>query len=451
MNIRDNLKAYLDGELSAAEAEQVKQAIEADPELKKEAEELQALSHDIRAAAKVIAAEGLEKAMKTVSSSGSSRPIFWQRRWVQSFAAAAAVAILAIVFYPVFGQAKIASESDIQGQRMSISRMDPAYEDAELGNSMSRDLTAAEIEQLGGGGPTKTRAYEPSADAGASFSKSPVNGLELNSEDVTGGFRGNPGTLSSNATGREIINGAVGGSGEVAKTEWMNRLVVRRAAFTVYSETPADAAASISSYVRGQGGFIEDSSVSTGEETARATMTIRIPADKYEMALEQVRGLGDVENESSSGDDVTLEVADLGARAKTMKAEEDQVRILMKSAKGMTEIIQVREKLNSIRSEIEALETREKTLKRLAQMSSIHLTLLKPQKDEEPPAVAKVEPPKANAWIDKTWDESFSGLASVGKYFGSLGIRLLVYAPIWLPFAAIIWWALRRFNRPMEA
>ena len=66
MSIHDDLKAYLDGELEPGRAEEVRQAIESDPALKREAEFMRSLGDEIRAVSIDPQVYGLERALDAV-------------------------------------------------------------------------------------------------------------------------------------------------------------------------------------------------------------------------------------------------------------------------------------------------------------------------------------------------------------------------------------------------
>ncbi|MBX7135435.1 MAG: hypothetical protein K1X67_22430 [Fimbriimonadaceae bacterium] len=66
MSLRDDLKAYVDGELSSERAAEVSAALSADPTLAAEADELRRLSTEIQAFTEVPAPVGLERALRAV-------------------------------------------------------------------------------------------------------------------------------------------------------------------------------------------------------------------------------------------------------------------------------------------------------------------------------------------------------------------------------------------------
>jgi hypothetical protein len=93
MNLRDDLKAYLDGELAPERMAEMREAIDRDPVLAREAEELASIGRGLRSAEIYPAAVGLEDTLKALEH--HQRRPFWV--WI----APVAVAASALVFMTI--------------------------------------------------------------------------------------------------------------------------------------------------------------------------------------------------------------------------------------------------------------------------------------------------------------------------------------------------------------
>jgi len=69
------------------------------------------------------------------------------------------------------------------------------------------------------------------------------------------------------------------------------------------------------------GGYVA-SSQTNGSRLHSGSVVIRVPAEQFDAALADLRGLGRVESEHVSGDDVTAQFVDLQARLKNWQAQE---------------------------------------------------------------------------------------------------------------------------------
>src|SRR5207249_4337853 len=69
------------------------------------------------------------------------------------------------------------------------------------------------------------------------------------------------------------------------------------------------------------GGFVASSQTSQ-ERRRSGTLIIRVPADQFEAALGELRGLGKVTTQAVSGSDVTPQFVDLQARLRNWETQE---------------------------------------------------------------------------------------------------------------------------------
>lgn len=99
MSIRDDLKAYLDGELPMGRTIEVRKALERDPELRREAAELRALSQSLVANAAEIVPQGAERTLAALATSrkSHSRSAY---RWVLGGSVALAAVVIGWTLLP---------------------------------------------------------------------------------------------------------------------------------------------------------------------------------------------------------------------------------------------------------------------------------------------------------------------------------------------------------------
>ena len=88
------------------------------------------------------------------------------------------------------------------------------------------------------------------------------------------------------------------------------------------------------------------------------TITIRVPASRWEEALARVAMIGRILNRQIEAADVTEEVVDLRLRLRNSLALGKRLEELLQMAKTVEETLKVEKELNRIRTEIERLEGR---------------------------------------------------------------------------------------------
>src|SRR5262249_21206867 len=105
-------------------------------------------------------------------------------------------------------------------------------------------------------------------------------------------------------------------------------------------------------------------------------VVVRVPAQKFETAMEEIRGVGGrILHEKRSGQDVTEEYIDLEARIRTKRALEPQFLEIMKQAHKVSDALEVQNQLAEVRTEIERLEGRRRFLENQSALSTINIAL----------------------------------------------------------------------------
>ncbi len=163
----------------------------------------------------------------------------------------------------------------------------------------------------------------------------------------------------------------------------IERKVIRNAELQLESESPEDAQHRITTVAETKGGFVVESQQSSSDDQAKkrdtVVMTVRIPADRFSDALNEIRDAADlVITETIKGEDVTEEFIDVEARIKTQKALEMQYMEIMKRANSVEDALYVQSELASVRGEIEKVEGRKRYLENQSSLSTIRIKLQTP-------------------------------------------------------------------------
>jgi hypothetical protein len=177
------------------------------------------------------------------------------------------------------------------------------------------------------------------------------------------------------------------------------RIVIKNADLAIIVTDPSEAMETIAKMAEGMGGFVVYSNLyktttSQGLEVPNANITVRVPAEKLESALAQIKGLvadarTDIINENVSGEDVTSQVTDLESRLRNLEAAETQLLEIMENADETEDVISVFRELTNVRGEIEVIEGQIKYYRESARLSAISVYLQ---------AKAAVEPITIGGW-----------------------------------------------------
>ncbi len=148
-----------------------------------------------------------------------------------------------------------------------------------------------------------------------------------------------------------------------------------------------------------QGGFVESSSTE-GAKVRSGRLTLRIPADRFEAALSEISGLGDIRLRSVTGRDVTSRFVDLAARIRNARAQEQVLLGILHTATTVTGTLQVQRTLSDVQLQIEELVGQQRSLQNRAELGTIQVELFEPGLPTRPSAESAgiVSPQLSEAW-----------------------------------------------------
>ena len=125
------------------------------------------------------------------------------------------------------------------------------------------------------------------------------------------------------------------------------------------------------------GGYVATSQL--GQDGQRTgSIEIRVPVRRFQTALAAIANLGTVQNESITGQDVSQEFVDLGARLENMRAQQSFLRRLMARAQTISESIDIEDHLTSVELGIEQITGQIRYLQNRASFSTITVALTEP-------------------------------------------------------------------------
>jgi hypothetical protein len=207
-----------------------------------------------------------------------------------------------------------------------------------------------------------------------------------------------------------------------AAAEAADRKIIRNANLTMEVNSTTDTQHKVTTIAEAHGGFVVTSEARQREDSEPAKRTldiklvVRVPADRFGSALDQIRGLaGTLREEAVSGQDVTEEFIDLEARIRTQRALEVQFLEIMKQARKVEDAMEVQRQIAEVRTEIEKLEGRKRFLENRSSLSTI---------------TVNIEAPKTIAVNTTGFGRDLRDSVSVGLDLGSAILLFLVRAVI---------------------
>jgi len=159
--------------------------------------------------------------------------------------------------------------------------------------------------------------------------------------------------------------------------ELTDKKIIKNGELTLKVNSADDASRRISDIAKTNGGEVASSSFyQTAKNVKSGTVTVKVPVANFEKAFSELKKVATlVVRESTTGQDVTEQYADLQAQLKNKQVEEQQFQNILGQAQKIQDILDVTQQLYRVRGEIERLQGRIKFMDSQTDMSSITVSL----------------------------------------------------------------------------
>jgi hypothetical protein len=160
----------------------------------------------------------------------------------------------------------------------------------------------------------------------------------------------------------------------------IKRLVIKTGTMSVEVENFEDAEKKVQEIAVKQGGYIATSNSNlTASGKKQGSITVKVPADKFDILTSELSVIGKVAAKNISTSDVTEEYVDLEARVKTQKELEQRLlKLLQEKSARLSDLIEVEYKLADVRRQIESIEGKIRVLLNKADFSTLTVTIYEP-------------------------------------------------------------------------
>ncbi len=249
-------------------------------------------------------------------------------------------------------------------------------------------------------------------------------------------------------------------SDTASQAQAIERIVIKNASLTISVADPSKSMNTISKMAEGMGGFVVTANMyketlSSGIEVPRASITVRVPAEKLNDALDQIRAESkqDPISETANSQDVTNEYIDLQSRQKNLEAAEADLVKIMDQAYKTEDVLAVYNQLVSIREQIEVIKGQIKYYSESARFSAISVELIA-DVAVQPIEIAGWQPQGVAKEAIKALIKTMQGLGTVliWLFLDILPVLLVLFIIFILPpFLIIRAWIRRRAKRKAAA
>lgn len=242
---------------------------------------------------------------------------------------------------------------------------------------------------------------------------------------------------SASVVGRQASQSGPVAAGASSAVEIAPSMLIRTGQASIEVEQLDPAIVRLRQLTAQLGGYVANSSVSGGRDQVRsATLELKIPAARYDQAVNGLGGIGKVEAVNTSVEDVGEEYVDVTARVTNARRLEERLVSLLATRTGKLEdVLAVERELARVREEIERYEGRLRFLRTRAAVSTLTVTVHEPtpllgQNPGENPIAAALR----QAW------RNFVGF--IAALIASLGVLIPIVA-----MTVVGWLIYRRVKR----
>ncbi len=180
------------------------------------------------------------------------------------------------------------------------------------------------------------------------------------------------------------------------------------------------------------GGFIQKSDINGNsykvDSDRRASIVIRIPADKLDSFTGNISSLGNVTSRTEGTQDVTMDYVDIQSHIKALRTEHESLLALLKKADNLNDILTIQNHLTDVRYELESYESKLRTYDDLIDYSTVTMNVYE---------VERVTPTEKLSMWQEIGNNISKNLSSIGKGARRLFIWIISASPYLLILAAI--------------
>lgn len=187
------------------------------------------------------------------------------------------------------------------------------------------------------------------------------------------------------------------------------RVVIYSAGLRLVVVSSGEAVRAIQTIAEQQGGYLD--------EMSNASVTVRVPASKFTLAVSQIEKLGEVVERNIKAQDITEQMIDLKVRLENAEATRARLLVLVKGSQKTEDTLKIEEELRRVTEIIEQAKGKIRYLESRVAMSAIKVDLNAPAS-----RIANTGLGIPFAWVEQLGDGLVAGrVESMPRKMGIFG------------------------------
>ncbi|MCL2849563.1 MAG: DUF4349 domain-containing protein [Micrococcales bacterium] len=178
---------------------------------------------------------------------------------------------------------------------------------------------------------------------------------------------------------------APGGAGHAEPQP--DRQVIQTGRMTLTTDDPVATVPDVVTLVRAQGRDARvdshNESAAHGDRGGSATLTVRVPADRLEATIDELKKMGEMTSLTLTVEDVTGTVQDLDARIGAQQVSVDRMTAVLAAAQTTADIIAAESALTARQSQLESMVAQRNRIADQVSLSTLTIYITTPEDAEE--------------------------------------------------------------------
>lgn len=219
-----------------------------------------------------------------------------------------------------------------------------------------------------------------------------------------------------------------------------NRLVIENSHSSLLVKDVVGVKNKIIDYAKDKGGYMVDATVNNPQDAPTATLTVRLPSDQLDNALNFFHSLAvKVVSEYLQGTDVTDQYVDVEKRIALLETTKTRFTEILSQAKEISDVTNLNQQIINIQSQIDSLKGQQQALEKNAQLAKLTIYL---STDE----IALPYAPSETLRPSVIFKLAVRSLVGHLRGLATSLIWVGVYAVIWVPLLICAVLIYRRFS-----
>lgn len=211
-----------------------------------------------------------------------------------------------------------------------------------------------------------------------------------------------------------------------AAAETTDRKIVKTANLSIKTKNYETFMNAVKQKIEQYGGYIEQSQEYNYDNASNrnANMSVKVPADRLEAFIDELAAIGTITSKTIASNDITDSYIDVESRINALETEEETLLGLLKKAESLTDVIELEERLSTVRADLERIKAQKQSYDGMVAYSGVTLDINEVERVVE----------GDDTFFGEVKEKLLNNLYDLGDFFREFAINFIAA----LPYIAIL-------------